>query len=142
VPGYPGRVRELAGIAICLLAGASAAAAPGASSGPTSLRVTYWEDGATPMPNAVWTLRCDPARGSLPQPGRACARLASGGAELFAPVRRGIACTQIYGGTQKARVVGSVLGTRVWATFTRTDGCQIGRWTRISPSLVPAGGAP
>ena len=49
-------------------------------------------------------------------------------------------CTEIYGGPQKARVVGTVAGRRIWATFTRTNGCEIERWSRISPWLVPAGG--
>jgi hypothetical protein len=106
------------------------------------VRVTYWADGAKPDTSVVWTLRCHPPAGSLRQPARVCERIASGGAKLFAPVPRGIACTQIYGGPQKARVVGTVLGTRVWATFTRADGCQIGRWQRLSPWLLPAGGVP
>jgi hypothetical protein len=108
----------------------------------TSLRVTYWKETAKPPATATWTLRCNPPGGSLPRPARACRRLSSGGPTLFAPTPRGIACTQIYGGPQKARVVGTVRGTRVWATFTRTDGCQIARWQRISPWLVPAGGVP
>ena len=51
-----------------------------------------------------------------------------------------MACTQIYGGPQMARVVGTIAGRRVWATFNRTDGCQISRWERLSPWLLPAGG--
>jgi hypothetical protein len=137
-------MRGLVGIAISTLALALAAAgaALASTSSTTSVRVTYWADSAKPDASVVWTLRCDPPRASLRQPARACERIASGGAKLFAPVPRGIACTQIYGGPQKARVVGTVLGTRVWATFTRTDGCQIGRWQRLSPWLLPAGGVP
>ena len=88
----------------------------------------------------TWTLRCDPARGTLARPARACARLAAGGAKLFAPLPPNAVCTEIYGGPQKARVVGVVDGKRVWSTFTRTNGCQIDRWQRISPWLVPPGG--
>ena len=88
----------------------------------------------------TWTLRCDPARGTLARPARACARLAAGGPKLFAPLPPNAVCTEIYGGPQKARVVGVVDGKRVWSTFTRTNGCQIGRWQRISPWLVPPGG--
>jgi Subtilisin inhibitor-like len=135
-------MRRLVGIAICALVLAAVGAALGASPPTASVRGTYWADSAKPDASVVWTLRCDPPGGSLPQPKRACERIASGGAKLFAPVPRGIACTQIYGGPQKARVVGTVLGTRVWATFTRTDGCQIGRWQRLSPWLLPAGGVP
>ncbi len=107
---------------------------------PTSLRVTYWEDGATAVPTEAWTLRCNPAAGSLPRPLRACRKLAAGGAKLFAPVPPGVICTQIYGGPQKARVVGHVAGKRVRAVFTRTDGCRIARWNALVPWLLPSGG--
>jgi hypothetical protein len=49
-------------------------------------------------------------------------------------------CTEIYGGPQRARVVGTVKGQPVRATFSRTNGCEIARWQRISPWLVPPGG--
>jgi len=112
----------------------------GATSSTTSLRVTYWEDGAVTSKSVTWTLRCDPASGSLARPARACTRLAAGGVKLFAPLRKDMVCTEIYGGPQRARVVGTVDGKRVWATFTRRDGCEIDRWQRISPWLVPPGG--
>jgi len=88
----------------------------------------------------VWILRCDPARGTLPRPAVACRRLAAGGPRLFAPLSDDLLCTQIYGGPQVARVVGTVAGKRVWATFSRQDGCHISRWNRLSPWLLPAGG--
>jgi len=53
---------------------------------------------------------------------------------------RNIVCTEIYGGPQRARVVGTVNGRRIFATFARSNGCEIDRWQRISPWLVPAGG--
>ena len=106
----------------------------------TSLRVTYWEDSANPNASVTWTLRCSPPRGSLPRPAIACRRLASGGSKLFAPLPRDIVCTEIYGGPQKARVVGTVAGKRIWATFRRANGCEIGRWNRVSPWLLPPGG--
>jgi hypothetical protein len=88
----------------------------------------------------MWSLRCGPARGTVPRPVRACARLASAGAKLFTPLPKDAVCTEIYGGPQTARVVGTVNGRRVHATFTRTNGCEISRWQRISPWLLPAGG--
>ena len=106
----------------------------------TSLRITYWDDSGKPSESVTWTLRCNPARGSLARPGVACRRLAAGGAKLFAPLPKNIVCTEIYGGPQKARVVGTVDGRRIWATFSRTNGCEIDRWRRISPWLVPPGG--
>ena len=118
----------------------AAAAASGSTSAGTSLRITYWEDSASDSSSVTWTLRCEPARGTLARPARACTRLATGGPKLFAPLPPNAVCTEIYGGPQKARVVGVVDGKRVWSTFTRTNGCQIDRWQRISPWLVPPGG--
>jgi hypothetical protein len=88
----------------------------------------------------MWTLRCNPPRGTLVRPARACAKLTAGGAALFAPTPPDTACTEIYGGPQRARIVGTLGGKRIWATVTRTNGCEIGRWTRLSPWLLPPGG--
>lgn len=126
--------------AIGLIASSSAAARATAADPATQLRITYWEDGSAAVPTEVWTLRCNPAGGTLPRPARACRKLAAGGARLFAPLPPNMACTQVYGGPQKARVVGRVSGKLVRATFTRSDGCQIGRWNALSPWLLPPGG--
>lgn len=106
----------------------------------TSLTVTYWEDGSKTAIRDTWTLRCNPARGTLPRPAVACRRLAASGIRPFAPLSQGVACTEIYGGPQMARVVGTIAGRRVWASFIRQNGCHISRWDRVSPWLLPAGG--
>ena len=131
------------GIAVLVLAGAAlAASAPGSArtAATTSLTVTFWEDGSRPADRTTWTLRCNPALGTLPRPGVACRRLSAGGPRLFAPVPKDVACTEIFGGPQVARVVGVVQGKRIWASFNRTNGCQISRWDRLSPWLFPPGG--
>jgi hypothetical protein len=117
----------------------TALAAAGTQSS-TSLRVTYWENSANAGASVTWTLRCNPPRGSLPRKAVACRRLAVGGAKPFSPVPKNVACTEIYGGPQNARVVGTVAGKRIWVTFTRTNGCEIERWNRVSPWLLPPGG--
>jgi hypothetical protein len=122
-------------LATIVVSGASAKPAAG-----TALRVTYWENSARPLDRITWTLRCGPASGSLPRPGRACVRLRAGGAKLFAPLPKNVVCTEIYGGPQKALVVGTVQGRPVRATFTRANGCEIMRWLHIAPWLVPTGG--
>ncbi len=126
-----------------LLVASAAAVAGGASAGTTSrtaLAVTYWAGGTGAGTPVTWTLRCSPARGTLPRAATACARLASGGRRLFAPVARNTVCTEIYGGPQVALVVGVVRGRRVWAKLQRRNGCEIERWSRLSPWLLPAGG--
>jgi hypothetical protein len=41
-------------------------------------------------------------------------------------------CTQIYGGPEEALVTGSFRGRKVWARFSRVDGCAVDRWNRLS----------
>jgi hypothetical protein len=121
-----------------LVAVAGAGAAGGTSH--TALVITYWDDGSKPADKDVWTLRCNPPSGTLARPGIACRKLAAGGWKLVAPVPAGAICTQIYGGPQVARIVGYLQGRRVWARFTRENGCQISRWNKLSPWLLPPGG--
>lgn len=125
--------------ATCIALAACSAALGGSTSG-TTLRIAYWEGGTGVKPDAVWTLRCDPAGGTLHSPARACRKLAAGGPALFAPLSPKLVCTEIYGGPQRARVTGFLEGKRIWATFTRSNGCHISRWARVSPWLLPPGG--
>jgi hypothetical protein len=132
-------MRGVVVLALLLVALTLSAPLPAGTSSTTSLRIAYWE-GPGDTPDAVWTLRCTPARGTLSRPAVACRKLAAGGAKLFAPVRPGAICTEIYGGPQRARVVGMLAGKRVWSTFARSNGCEIDRWQRLSPWLLPPGG--
>ena len=125
---------------LALLVVGLAAPSTSRAAGTTALRVTFWADSAVPTRSVTWTLRCAPARGTLERPARACTKLASGGAKLFAPTPKNVVCTEIYGGPQRARVVGTLEGRTIHATFSRRNGCEIGRWQRISPWLVPPGG--
>ena len=129
-----------ASVVALLLGAILAASASAAPSSGTSLRITYWEDAGKPLHHVTWTLRCNPAGGSLARPVRACTRILAGGVELFAPVPKNTVCTEIYGGPQAARVVGTLRGEVVRASFSRKNGCEIARWRRVSPWLLPPGG--
>src|SRR5204862_197447 len=48
------------------------------------------------------------------------------------------ACTQLYGGPQEALVTGRLRGRLVHADFSRKDGCEIARWTRVGFLLPDA----
>jgi hypothetical protein len=129
----------LGGVAVTalLLTGCGSSAAGGTATSPTSLTIT-----AQAGPDAAaqtWTLTCDPAGGTHPDSQAACAALAAA-KDPFAPVRKDVACTEIYGGPQTATVVGTYRGEQVSATYSRTDGCQIARWDAIAPVLVVEGG--
>ncbi len=102
-----------------------------APTGTTKLQITVRPRGTgKSAPRHVYTLRCRPAGGTLPQAARACGQLGKI-QNPFAPVPRDTACTQIYGGPQEAVVIGVYGGKSVRTTFTRTDGCQIARWNRV-----------
>jgi Subtilisin inhibitor-like len=94
----------------------------------TELIVVVWPQGED-GPKKTWTLRCGPTGGTLPNRAAACRRLATLN-NPFMPVRRGAICTQIFGGPQVAVVSGHHGQRRVWARFSRQDGCQIDRWKR------------
>jgi len=87
----------------------------------------------------TYTLRCDPPGGNHPDPESACRTLTQMN-DPFAPVPPGAMCTEIYGGPQTATVTGTLRGDPVQAQFSRTDGCQIGRWDKHAALLVERGG--
>jgi hypothetical protein len=104
---------------------------------PTDLRVTV-DTGAGQT--RTYTLRCDPAGGDHPDPEAACEALARMQAP-FAPLPKGMLCTQIYGGPQTAKIEGTYRGVPTLAEFRRTDGCEISRWDAYAAVLVERGGA-
>jgi hypothetical protein len=78
-----------------------------------------------------WTLTCGPAGGTLPRHAQACTRRGRLDAP-FAPVAKGTACSQVFGGPRTAQIVGTYRGRRSRAVFTRQDGCEIARWNRLA----------
>ena len=125
-------------VAIAGIAGGGAATT---SAKPVSLTITYWADEQSPTSFTRWTLRCNPRGGTLPNRKRACAKLSTMTLGAFAPVPKNVLCTEIYGGPQKAVVKGTIGATRIWSSFRRRNGCEIERWNRFSPWLLPPGGA-
>ena len=128
---------------VAVVAVAIAGVAGGTASGsakPVSLTITYWADEQAPATFERWTLRCNPLGGTLPNRRRACTRLLRLTVGSFAQVPSDAICTQVYGGPQKAVVKGTIGSHRTWASFRRRNGCEIDRWARFSPWLLPAGG--
>ena len=126
-------------VLICVLAAAvgcgTGAGSTGASSGPTNLTITYWPQGQTKPAAGTWTLRCAPAGGTLPRPGRACVKLAAL-PKPFAPTPKDMACIELYGGPQTAVVKGTFRGERIHVTLRRRNGCEIERFDKHA-FLVP-----
>jgi hypothetical protein len=104
---------------------------------PTELRVTV--DTGTGQ-TRTYTLRCDPPGGDHPDPEAACEALARMQAP-FAPLPKGMLCTEVYGGPQTAKIEGTYRGVPTLAEFHRTDGCEISRWDAYAAVLVERGGA-
>jgi hypothetical protein len=104
----------------------------------TALSITVSASGGEP--SSHWTLRCGPAGGTLPHAASACTRLLAL-ERPFAPVPKGMACTDLYGGPQTARVTGRFRGSLVWAGFSRRNGCETARWNRVR-FLFPVSLAP
>ena len=85
----------------------------------------------------TWTLDCqEPGASSHPDAEAACAALEALD-DPFAPLPADRACTEIYGGPQKALVTGDWNGSKVDLTVSRRNGCEIGQWDSLVP-LLPA----
>ena len=97
----------------------------------TSLHITAWPNGQGHAPKRTYTLTCAPVGGTLPHRRAACRQLDALKAP-FAATRKDLVCTQIYGGPEEAFVTGRFRGGLVRASFSRKDGCEIGRWARVA----------
>jgi predicted small secreted protein len=127
--------------------GGSPSSPGGASTGGTmkGTALTVTIEAQPGAPAKTWTLSCDPPTGSHPQAAAACAQLAAYSAKQgdpFAETPKGVMCSMIYGGDQKATVTGTYQGSHVSTRFARTDGCEVARWERVSALLVETGGVP
>jgi hypothetical protein len=78
-------------------------------------------------------VRCDSAADSS-----ACRAADSLKADAFAPTPGDRACTEIYGGPERATVKGTLHGEAIDARFSRNNGCEIERWKKVSELLAAA----
>lgn len=146
-PAAPVAVALLAALAACGGAGSDAggsvtpSTSPGTNTGGTTpatdLQIVV-DDGAGRT--TTWQLTCDPAGGTHPDADRACRVLETAGATSLPPVPAGAMCTEIFGGPQTAHITGTWRGRAVDARLSRTNGCEIARWTGLA-GLLPDGGA-
>ncbi|RMI34714.1 hypothetical protein EBO15_40470 [Actinomadura harenae] len=103
-----------------------------APSGSSANRLTVSFRASAQAPAKTWTLTCDPTGGDHPKAAKACAALAKA-PDAFKPVPPDMMCTKIYGGPEIATVKGTWHGQAIDTKFTRTDGCQLARWSKIAP---------
>ena len=109
-------------------------AAPASSAAPSTQLSIVVDEGDGKIDN--WTLSCDPAGGTHPHPAAACTTLAAKGKTALPPVSTGVMCTQIFGGSQTAKITGEWNGTPVNASFSRQNGCEVNRWKALE-GLLP-----
>ena len=120
-------------------AGSAAPASPPASSATASgpadgeLVVELVPDAGEPAQTHRLTCAGQPG-GDLPDPAAACAQL-DGQPDPFAELSADTMCTQLYGGPQTAHVTGRWAGEQVDLQLSRTDGCRIAQWDRLSALL-------
>jgi hypothetical protein len=140
---HPGRGLAVAVLALALPLGVAAcgseqdgAASPGG--GTTAKATTQLTIEVKASRNAEperFTLTCGDtgaqAGGTHPRPARACAALERA-KHPFAPTPDSMACTEIFGGDQTATIRGTWQGENVDASYSRANGCEIGRWDAIA----------
>ena len=90
---------------------------------------------------STWTLTCRPPGGNHPDPAKACGVLGANGDKAFRPTPANTACSQVYGGPQKALVRGTWRGKPVNAQFDLENGCEVARWNLLL-GVLPPGGLP
>jgi hypothetical protein len=123
-------MRMLPLLAAALLAAACGSEAPAGTAPATNLVVTVDQDGPHGSQRAKTVrLRC---------PGAGCALTRRLTVKDFAPPRPDVACNMIYGGPETATVKGTLRGSHIQASFSRTDGCQTSRWERVKALLRAA----
>jgi hypothetical protein len=116
---------------------ASSAPAATTPTGDTALTIVVRDAAGT---SRTWQLTCSPPGGTHPDPASACRALERFGATALPPVPKGRMCTQVYDGDETAAITGTWRGQPVGSRFSRTNGCEIGRWNALVP-LLPAGGS-
>ena len=110
-------------------------APPPAAPALAELLVRVDGDGARgPAKPEQLRLRCN-----APGESAACAAAAKLALRDFRPVPADVACTEIFGGSQTARVSGTLRGDPVSGTFARSNGCEITRWEAMAPLLEQVG---
>jgi Subtilisin inhibitor-like len=108
--------------------------AAGGSPG-TQLSISFWAEGRGAGEPQKWTLRCDPAGGTVPRAAAVCRHLYAL-SKPFAPKPKNLVCTDQYGGPQQALIAGTFKGSRVWTVIGMRNGCDISRAKRLA-FLVP-----
>ena len=127
--------RYLVIAAICAAAATACGSKPapaGVGSAPAPAPKVSLDITVSTTPNAPskhWTLQCEPAGGTHPNPAAACAVLLKV-KNPFAPLPKGIMCPMIRVGTKTAIVKGTYFGKHIDTTLS-PGGCKLAQWEKI-----------
>jgi hypothetical protein len=121
----------VAGTAAVAACGSVAAPASSGSSAPAKPKVSLTITVQNGPGGAVkhWTLRCDPAGGTHPNPAAACKALMAI-KDPFAAPPTGQMCPMILASAKRAIFNGTWFGTPVNKTIL-DGGCYLSRWTKL-----------
>jgi hypothetical protein len=97
------------------------------SASKVSLQITFAASPTTP--GGHYTLRCEPAGGTVPDASTACAKLLKA-TNLFAPSPAHVMCPMILANAGHAVVTGTYLGRPVHETVV-DGGCTLGKWATL-----------
>ncbi len=106
---------------------------------PSTILTIEVEPKGADGPRLTATLECGPPGGDHPQAAAACTTL-DRNREALDPLPPGAACTQIYGGPQRARIHGTLGDTgtgnrELDVRLSRANGCEIERWHALAALL-------
>jgi hypothetical protein len=126
----------LVALAACGTRDSSNGGSPPSAEPPTHLEIEVRS-----APNAdpeVATLDCSAepqATGFIEDEESACRAVQDSRELLLNGPPDNVACTEIYGGPQKAEISGEVDGQGIYLGVSREDGCAIGVWDALEPIL-------
>ena len=109
--------------------GTSTGTAGTTASAKASLDITL-AGPATGSVSKHWTLRCDPAGGTAPDPAAACARL-TGVKDILDPQPVHVMCPMIMADARSYLLSGTWFGRPIHLTIV-DGGCQLGRWAQLN----------
>lgn len=95
------------------------------SSTDFSLRIIYKAN--QDAKKEIYSLRCEP---NSIRVSKKCARLLKVSSP-FDSIELDKICSQIFGGTEIARIKGYWRGNKVDSIFSKSNGCEIDRWNKI-----------
>jgi hypothetical protein len=108
----------------------SGAASTGATTSAAKVSLRIEKTGGSGSAPQHWTLQCEPAGGSFPDPATACAKLTKL-RTIFSPAQRHVMCPMIMADARSYIVSGTFLGQKVHQSIV-DGGCQLSRWSQLN----------